>query len=205
MRLRDGVVDHAGRRDDLDALLDDTLRSQANAAPHPRQCVAQPLRVRLHPVALEQPHERLQRLDRRDRLLDFDPPDVLDQVLERIDRAQADLLAQDALRRAPLLKAVPQHPQQLVRLLEGRVRPEIRPHRVRRPDAQRVHERVDAPRDDVAIIPARRRDTEVALQDPAGAEDAVVLPENVSSGGKPENWTSFRYSYIFRRNLVSRK
>ena len=47
--------------------------------------------------ALEQPHERLQRLDGCHRLLDLDPPDVLDHVLERVDQMQADLLPEDAL------------------------------------------------------------------------------------------------------------
>ena len=47
--------------------------------------------------ALEQPHERLQRLDGCNRLPDLDPPEVLGQVLERVDQAQADLLPEDAL------------------------------------------------------------------------------------------------------------
>ena len=42
----------------------------------------------LHPVVLEQPPERLQRLDGSHRLLGLDPPNVLFQVLERVDRAE---------------------------------------------------------------------------------------------------------------------
>ena len=136
--------------------------------------------------APEQPHERLQRLDGSHPLIDLDPQDVLDQGLECIDRAQADLLPEEALRRARLLKAVQQLPVQLVRLFEGRLRPGLRPRRVRRPDAQRVHERVDAPRDDVAVVPARHRDVEVPLWDIIRAEYGAVLSENVSSERKPE-------------------
>ena len=128
----------------------------------------------------------VQRLDRSDRLLGLDPPDVLDRALERVDLEQADLLPEEALRRARLLKAVQQHPVRHVRLLEDRVRPGLRPRRVRRPDAQRVHERVDARRDDVAVVPERHGDAEVPLQDPVGAEDAAVLSENDSSDGKPK-------------------
>ena len=80
---------------------------------------------------------KVPRLDGSHHLLDLDPPDVLDQGLECIDRAQADLLPEEALRRARLLKAVQRHPVQLVRLFEGRLRPGLRPRRVRRPDAQR--------------------------------------------------------------------
>ena len=47
--------------------------------------------------ALEQPHERLQRLDGRDRLLDLHQPEVLDHVLKRVDQAEEDLLPEDAL------------------------------------------------------------------------------------------------------------
>ena len=129
---------------------------------------------------------KVPRLDGSHHLLDLDPPDVLDQGLERIDRAQADLLPEEALRRARLLKAVQQHPVHLVRLFEGRLRPGLRPRRVRRPDAQRVHERVDAPRDDVAVVPARHRDVEVPLWDIIRAEYGAVLSENVSSERKPE-------------------
>ena len=47
--------------------------------------------------AIEQPHERLQRLDRSHRLLDLHQPDVIGQVLERVDQAEEDLLPEDAL------------------------------------------------------------------------------------------------------------
>ena len=72
-----------------------------------------------------------------DPLLGLDPQDVLDQVLGRIDQEQTGLQPEDPMRRARILKAVPQHPVQLVPLPEGRVHQEIRPHRVRRPDGQR--------------------------------------------------------------------
>ena len=76
--------------------------------------------------------------------------------------------------------------------------PEIRPHRVRRPDAQRVHERVDAPRDDVAVVPARRRAVEVPLQDLVRAEDGAVLSGNVSSDRKPESETDPKICFDWR-------
>ena len=47
--------------------------------------------------ALEQPHERLQHLDGCHRLLDLHQPDVIGQVLERVDQAEEDLLPEDAL------------------------------------------------------------------------------------------------------------
>ena len=47
--------------------------------------------------ALEQPHERLQRIDGCHRLFDLHQPDLLSRVLDRVAREQADLLPEDAL------------------------------------------------------------------------------------------------------------
>ena len=64
--------------------------------------------------------------------------------------------------------------------------PATRPLHVRRPEAQCVHERVDAPRDDVAVVTTHHGDVEVPRQDLVRAEDGAVLFEDVSSDRKSE-------------------
>ena len=131
--------------------------------------------------AFEQPYEGAQILERSDCLLGLDPPDVLDQVLERVDQEQTDLVPEEALQRARLLKAVPQSTAACPTSGRSGVSRDAPRGPAGRGDAQRVHEIVDAHRDDVAVFPARHRDAEVPLLVLVGAEDGTVCSENASS------------------------